>query len=60
MNISKSLFFFVYSFRNLIGAPMFATLPHFYRAEQLLDGIESGLNPNKEDHELFVNLEIVN
>lgn len=38
---------------------MIATLPHFYKAEQLLDGIESGLNPNKTFHELYAHLEIV-
>lgn len=38
---------------------MIATLPHFYKAEQLLDGIESGLEPNKSFHELYVHLEIV-
>lgn len=38
---------------------MIATLPHFYKAEHLLDGIESGLSPNKTFHELFVHLEIV-
>lgn len=42
------------------GVPMIATLPHFYKAEQLLDGIESGLSPNKTNHELYVHLEIVN
>lgn len=38
---------------------MIATLPHFYKSEHLLDGIESGLSPNKTFHELYVYLEIV-
>lgn len=42
-----------------MGLPLYATLPHFFKAEQLLDGIESGLNPDKKLHGLFVNLEIV-
>lgn len=39
--------------------PMLASLPHFYKAEQLLEGIESGLRPKKKDHGISVNLEIV-
>lgn len=38
---------------------MYGSLPHFYDAEQLLSGIESGLHPNKEDHGLQVYVEIV-
>lgn len=38
---------------------MLASLPHFYKAEQLLEGIESGLHPKKKDHGIAVNLEIV-
>lgn len=38
---------------------MYASLPHFYKAEQLLDGIESGLHPNKKDHGIEMMLEIV-
>lgn len=41
------------------GAPMIGSLPHFYQAEQLLDGIESGLNPNKKDHGIDVYFEHV-
>lgn len=44
---------------RVTGSPLIATLPHFYKAEQLLDGIESGLDPNKTFHELYVHLEIV-
>lgn len=41
------------------GMPMIASLPHFYKAEKLLDGIESGLNPNKEQHGIEMLFEIV-
>lgn len=41
------------------GVPMIGSLPHFYLAEELLDGIECGLNPNKEDHGIFMYIEIV-
>lgn len=48
-----------FDLHRCMGLPLYATLPHFYKAEQLLDGIESGLSPNKTFHELYVNLEIV-
>lgn len=38
---------------------MYASLPHFYKAEQLLNGIESGLHPNKKNHGIEMKLEIV-
>lgn len=38
---------------------MYASLPHFYKAEQLLEGIGSGLHPNKKDHGIEMMLEIV-
>lgn len=41
------------------GIPMIGSLPHFYLAEDLLNGIESGLNPNVDDHGIFMNFEIV-
>lgn len=41
------------------GVPMVGSLPHFYKAEQLLSGIESGLNPNHEDHGIEVYFEHV-
>lgn len=41
------------------GIPMIASLPHFYLADDLLNGIESGLNPNIDDHGIFMNFEIV-
>lgn len=43
------------------GSPMFASLPHFYLADpKLLEGFESGLNPNKEEHGIAMLIEIVN
>lgn len=42
-----------------MGLPLYATLPHFYKAEQLLEGIESGLVPNETYHKLYMNLEMV-
>lgn len=41
------------------GVPMLSSLPHFLLADELLEGIESGLNPNKEEHGIFMNFEIV-
>lgn len=41
------------------GVPMYGSLPHFYKAEHLLQGIESGLNPNHKDHAIVANVEIV-
>lgn len=38
---------------------MIASLPHFYNAEKLLDGIASGLRPNKKDHGIRILLETV-
>lgn len=43
------------------GAPMIASHPHFYLGDpQLLANIESGMNPNKVDHGIFLLFEIVN
>lgn len=38
---------------------MYGSLPHFYMAEELLSGIESGLNPNKTEHGIQVLVEAV-
>lgn len=41
------------------GAPAFASLPHFYKADSsLLDQVE-GLSPNEKDHNFFITLEPV-
>lgn len=38
--------------------PILGSLPHFYGSEELLQNVESGLNPNKKEHgiEIFVNM----
>lgn len=42
------------------GSPMFASLPHFYLTDpKVLAGIESGLNPNEEEHGIAMLVEIV-
>lgn len=41
------------------GAPMIGSLPHFYQAEQLLSGIESGLNPKHENHAIDIYIDLV-
>lgn len=43
-----------------VGSPLVASMPHFYDAEpSLLRGIASGLNPNKEEHAIYLDFEIV-
>lgn len=42
-----------------LGIPLVGTLPHFFRAEQLLDNVASGLNPEYEKHVTFSVFEIV-
>lgn len=45
---------------NCLGAPIIATLPHFLDTHpSLLENIESGLHPNRKNHELFVSLDLV-
>lgn len=42
------------------GAPVFISLPHFYKADPaLLDAVD-GLRPNGKDHSFFITLEPVN
>lgn len=42
------------------GVPMFASLPHFYKADpKLLEGFESGLHPNEKEHGISMLVEIV-
>lgn len=42
------------------GMPMIASLPHFLLADKsLLEGIASGLNPDKEKHGISMLFEIV-
>lgn len=37
----------------LIGAPIIASLPHFYLADREYQTGVTGLNPTKEKHEIF-------
>jgi hypothetical protein len=37
----------------LIGAPLIASLPHFYLADNEYQTGVTGLNPTKEKHEIF-------
>lgn len=40
------------------GTPMFMSMPHFYMGdEKLLNNIESGLNPDKEKHGIYLMFE---
>lgn len=42
------------------GSPMLASHPHFYLGDPILgDKIASGLNPNKEEHGIFLLFELV-
>lgn len=42
------------------GMPMLASLPHFFMTDpKLLEGIASGLNPNKDQHGIYMFFEIV-
>lgn len=43
----------------LLGIPLVATLPHFFKAEQLLEKVQSGLNPQYEKHATFSVFEIM-
>lgn len=40
------------------GAPVFISLPHFYKAPSVLDQVE-GLSPNERDHSFSITLEPV-
>lgn len=40
------------------GTPMFMSMPHFYMGdEKLINNIESGLNPDKEKHGIYLMFE---
>ncbi|XP_042534183.1 lysosome membrane protein 2 [Dipodomys spectabilis] len=38
------------------GAPIIMSFPHFYQAEEKFTSAIHGMNPNKEDHETFVDI----
>lgn len=42
-----------------VGAPMFGSMPHFYDADPWLLSNIDGLNPNKEEHAIFMHFELV-
>lgn len=43
------------------GAPMIGSQPHFYGVDpSVLDDFESGVNPIKEKHAMYMHFEMVN
>ncbi|XP_031623145.1 sensory neuron membrane protein 1-like [Contarinia nasturtii] len=44
---------------NCIGVPIIATLPHFLDTHpSLLEHVQSGLKPNRKDHEIFASIDL--
>lgn len=41
------------------GAPVFVSLPHFYKADPILSKQVTGMNPNENDHNFYITLEPV-
>lgn len=42
------------------GTPMVGSMPHFYDGDpELVKNFESGINPKKEDHAIFMHFELV-
>lgn len=43
-----------------VGSPLIASMPHFLHADpSLLENIASGLNPEKEKHIIYIDMETV-
>lgn len=43
-----------------VKSPLIGSLPHFYNGDpKLLDAIESGLYPEQDKHEIFIDMEPV-
>lgn len=43
----------------LEGAPIVVSFPHFYQADPMYINAVDGLNPNKEEHETYLDLQPV-
>lgn len=56
MSLSLSLFCF---FPLRQGAPVVVSFPHFYQADPKYINAVDGLNPNKEEHETYLDLQPV-
>lgn len=42
-----------------VGAPVFLSFPHFYNADPYYVNAVEGMNPTKEEHELYITVEPV-
>lgn len=44
-----------------VGTPLIASMPHFLHGDpSLLENIASGLNPEKDKHIIYIDMETVN
>lgn len=43
-----------------LGTPIIASMPHFYNADpSLAEAVESGMHPDKESHQIYIDMETV-